>query len=72
MAKTVDINLVIKTAGSEKTIEEANQNLKDLQTTAEALGGSFDNAFSQSLNSAIKKTTENIDKLVCSYCFRIL
>jgi len=63
MAKTVDINLVIKTAGSEKTIEEANQNLKDLQTTAEALGGSFDNAFSQSLNSAIKKTTENIDKL---------
>ena len=63
MAKTVDINLVIKTAGSEKTIEEANQNLKDLQTTAEKLGGSFDNAFSQSLNSAIQKTTDNIDKL---------
>jgi hypothetical protein len=63
MAKQVDINLVIKTAGSEKTIEEANQNLKDLKTTADALGGSFDNAFSQGLNNAINKTTDNLNKL---------
>ena len=64
MAKTIDINLVIKTAGSEKTIEQANQNISDLQKTIEKLGSTSQNAFGDKLNNALKSSEENLDSLI--------
>ena len=63
MAKTVDINLVINTAGSEKTIEQANQNLTDLKNTLKTIDSEGKTAFGKDLQNAIQQTTNNIDTL---------
>jgi len=64
MAKTVNIDLIIKTAGAEKSIEEANQNISDLQKTIEKLGNTSQNAFGDKLNNALKASEENLDALI--------
>jgi hypothetical protein len=63
MAKTVDLKLIISTAGSEKTIEEANQNLTDLKNTLKTIDSEGKTAFGKDLQNAIQQTTNNIDGL---------
>jgi hypothetical protein len=63
MAKTVDINLIINTAGSEKTLDQAKQNLSDINGLVTKLGTNSETALGGKLNDALQKTTQNITKL---------
>lgn len=63
MAKTVDINLIINTAGSEKTLDQAKQNLSDINGIITKLGTNSETALGQKLNNALEETSKNVVKL---------
>lgn len=63
MAKQIEIDLIIETAGSERSIAEAKKAIKDLQKSLRDLGPEADDAFVGKVNNAIAQTKAQLSDL---------
>lgn len=63
MAKTIDIDLIINTAGSEKSVAQAKDAIIQLQRELKNLGDSADDAFVKKTNNAIAQSKAQLQDL---------
>jgi len=63
MAKTVDIDLIINTAGSERSVAQAKDAIVQLQRELKRLGNDADEAFVNKTNNAIGQTKAQLQDL---------
>lgn len=63
MAKTIDIDLIINTAGSEKSVAQAKDAIVQLQRELKNLGDSADDAFVKKTNNAIAQSKAQLQDL---------
>lgn len=63
MAKNIEIDLIINTAGSEKSVAQAKQAIRELNNELKRLGPEADDAFVNKVNSAISQTKAQLQDL---------
>lgn len=63
MAKNIEIDLIINTAGSEKSVAQAKQAIRELNNELKRLGPEADDAFVNKVNSAIGQTKAQLADL---------